>query len=76
MDHTGSAHATAPPDYLNPDRPRVARLVMEVDMGSGVPKLYVKLQLGCGEIYGRSFHYSKLDSSSYDKTSCEVEYGK
>jgi hypothetical protein len=32
--------------------------VMEVDMGSNSPKLYVKLQLFPGKVIGRSFHYS------------------
>ena len=33
--------------------------VMSIDLGSGVPRLYVKLQLGSGKIIGRSFHYSE-----------------
>ena len=32
---------------------------MLIDLGSHVPKLYVKLQLGSGKIFGRSFHYSE-----------------
>lgn len=32
--------------------------VMLIDLGSDVPELYVKLQLGAGKIFGRSFHYS------------------
>ncbi len=33
--------------------------VMLIDLGSDVPDLYVKLQLGAGKIFGRSFHYSE-----------------
>lgn len=33
--------------------------VMRIDLGSDVPTLYVKLQLGAGKIIGRSFHNSK-----------------
>lgn len=33
--------------------------VMKIDLGAGVPTLYVKLQLGAGKIIGRSFHYSE-----------------
>lgn len=33
--------------------------VMKIDLGAGVPALYVKLQLGSGTIIGRSFHYSE-----------------
>lgn len=33
--------------------------VMSIDMGPDVPSLYVKLELGSGEIIGRSFHYSE-----------------
>ena len=33
--------------------------VMLIDLGSDVPELYVKLQLGAGKIFGRSFHYSE-----------------
>ena len=32
---------------------------MKIDLGRNVPKLYVKLQLGSGKIFGRSFHYSE-----------------
>ena len=34
--------------------------VMKIDIGPGskTPQLYVKLQLGSGQIIGRSFHYS------------------
>ena len=32
---------------------------MLIDLGSDVPDLYVKLQLGAGKIFGRSFHYSE-----------------
>ena len=33
--------------------------VMLIDLGPNVPPLYVKLQLGSGQIIGRSFHYSE-----------------
>ena len=33
--------------------------VMLIELGSDVPRLYVKLQLGSGKIFGRSFHYSE-----------------
>ena len=33
--------------------------VMKVDIESDKPQLYIKLQLGPGQIIGRSFHYSK-----------------
>ena len=32
--------------------------VMKIDIEPGRPQLYVKLQLGSGQIIGRSFHYS------------------
>lgn len=32
--------------------------VMLIDLGSDVPCLYVKLELGSGTVFGRSFHYS------------------
>ena len=35
--------------------------VMRIDLGSEVPKLYVKLQLGPRKILGRSFHYTEHD---------------
>lgn len=41
------------------DRPGTRGYVMEVDIGSDVPPLYVKLQRGSGKVVGRSFHYSK-----------------
>ena len=33
-------------------------VVMNIDLGSGLPKLYVKLELSGAFVYGRSFHYS------------------
>ena len=33
--------------------------VMKIDIESGRPQLYIKLQLGSGKIIGRSFHYSE-----------------
>ncbi len=42
------------------DRPRGTKgYVMLIDLGPDVPHLYVKLQLGSGIIFGRSFHYSE-----------------
>jgi len=32
--------------------------VMLVDMGTEVPLLYIKVQMGSGRVIGRSFHYS------------------
>ena len=33
--------------------------VMKIHLGRDVPLLYVKLQIGSGRIFGRSFHYSE-----------------
>ena len=33
--------------------------VFKIPVESGRPDVYIKLQLGAGEIIGRSFHYSK-----------------
>ena len=33
--------------------------VMKIDIEPGSPHLYVKLQLGSGQVIGRSFHYSE-----------------
>lgn len=42
------------------DQPKGAKgYVMSIDLGPDVPCLYVKLELGSGEIIGRSFHYSE-----------------
>lgn len=38
--------------------------VMRVKLGSGMPELYIKLQLGAGKVIGRSFHYSYQSNSS------------
>jgi hypothetical protein len=32
--------------------------VMHVELATGQPRLYIKLELGSGKIIGRSFHYS------------------
>ena len=49
-----------PVEVLNLDEPAGAKgYVMKINMGKNTPQLYVKLQLGSGEIIGRSFHYSK-----------------
>ncbi len=39
--------------------PGAKAYVMKIDIEPGRPPLYVKLQLGSGQIIGRSFHYSK-----------------
>lgn len=42
------------------NRPTGAKgYVMMIDLGSDVPRLYIKLQMGAGKIFGRSFHYSE-----------------
>lgn len=33
--------------------------VMHVALGTDLPRLYIKVELGCGTIYGRSFHYDE-----------------
>ena len=33
--------------------------VMKIDLGPGLPELYVKLQMGARGVIGRSFHYSE-----------------
>ncbi len=33
--------------------------VMMIELEAGTPLLYVKLELGAGKIFGRSFHYSE-----------------
>lgn len=35
--------------------------VMRINLGAEVPKVYVKLQLRSGRIFGRSFHYTIHD---------------
>ena len=39
--------------------PGATGYVMHIDLGPNLPQLYVKLELGSGEIFGRSFHYSE-----------------
>ena len=39
--------------------PGATGYVMHIDLGSNFPELYVKLEFGSGEIFGRSFHYSE-----------------
>ena len=39
--------------------PGATGYVMKIDLEPNAPTLYVKLQLGSGQIIGRSFHYSK-----------------
>ena len=34
---------------------------MKIDIGLGLPRLYVKLQLGSKKVIGRSFHVSKYE---------------
>ena len=33
--------------------------VMNIDLGPRLPKLYVKLELGSKQVFGRSFHFSE-----------------
>ena len=33
--------------------------VMKIDIEQGQPQIYIKLELGSGKIFGRSFHYSE-----------------
>lgn len=35
--------------------------VMRIEIEAGAPRLYVKLELGSGAVFGRSFHYSEYD---------------
>ena len=35
--------------------------VMKIDLEAGRPQVYIKLQLGSGQIIGRSFHYSERE---------------
>ena len=47
-------------EVIELNQPRGAKgYVMLIDLGSDVPDLYVKVQLGAGKIFGRSFHYSE-----------------
>ncbi|MYE83604.1 MAG: hypothetical protein F4X36_17535 [Gammaproteobacteria bacterium] len=49
-------------DVVELTKPRGARgYVMRIDLGPDIPELYVKLQLGAGQVIGRSFHYSEHD---------------
>lgn len=43
--------------------------VMKVDLDPELPRLYIKLELGCGVIYGRSFHYSETEASQENHNS-------
>jgi len=48
-----------PVKVVNLRKPAGAKgYVMKIDIDANIPQLYVKLQLGSGKIYGRSFHYS------------------
>jgi hypothetical protein len=33
--------------------------VLHVDVGGSASRIYIKLELGCGKVYGRSFHYDE-----------------
>lgn len=50
-------------EYVQPkvlDKPLGSKAyVMKIAIGSDLPMLYVKLQLGSGKVWGRSFHYSR-----------------
>lgn len=39
--------------------PGATGYVMKIDLEPDAPTLYVKLELGPGKIWGRSFHYSE-----------------
>lgn len=39
--------------------PGAKAYVMRIDVGSGLPELYVKLQMTSAKVIGRSFHYSE-----------------
>ena len=48
-------------EVITLDKPRGKKgYVMKIELGSGNPLLYVKLQLGSGKVFGRSFHYSEF----------------
>lgn len=52
--------AGEPVEVIDLRRPQGAKgYVMKITLGADVPTLYVKLQLGSGIIFGRSFHYSE-----------------
>ena len=40
--------------------PKAKGYVMKIDIQPDLPQLYVKLQLGSGQIIGRSFHYTGI----------------
>ena len=47
-------------EVINLRMPRGSKgYVMKIDLGLGLPKLYVKLQLVSKKVIGRSFHYSE-----------------
>ena len=49
-----------PLEIVRLDKPSGAKgFVMKIDLSSGQPQLYVKLQMGSGKIIGRSFHDSE-----------------
>ena len=39
--------------------PSATGYVMMINLGADEPSVYVKLELGSGQIFGRSFHYSE-----------------
>lgn len=39
--------------------PGATAYVMKIHVEVGQPEIYIKLQLGSGQIIGRSFHYSR-----------------
>ncbi len=41
--------------------------VMKIDIETDQPQLYIKLQLGAGQIIGRSFHYSDYQVGESEK---------
>ena len=55
-DQLDAGHELLEVDMKKP--PNEKGYVMEIDLSSGSPRLYVKLQINRGKIFGRSFHYS------------------
>ena len=40
---------------------------MLIEIGTDLPSIYVKLQLGAGQVIGRSFHYSDYTRKAQNK---------
>lgn len=49
-----------PVEVIKLDKPQGQNgYVMKIDIGSDMPRLYVKLELSGSKVFGRSFHYSE-----------------